>query len=442
MLRSLTALLTAVSIVAAHTGCGGVHIGRRNLGGEIVPLGKRQVTDEPSAATSLDVNYECTPYSYAPLTAVKSSFPAIWETATILPSDTVAQSLFATINTTVNSRLPNDLPKDSSTGSFNGNFTGVNYTAADPDCWWTWQGCTTPAASTGLSADITTVPEPLTWGLAFDDGPNCSHNALYDFLLENDQKATMYMTSFTNEEAFAELYYTRQMIKEMLGVTPLCWRPPYGDVDNRIRLIAAELNLTTIVWSDDTEDWRYGFDSDVTLADVVGNYQSVINKSMNGTYATHGPVVLTHELTNFTMGEMMMQYPLIKAAFQHVVPIAVAYNLTQPYAETNISYPSFSQYAAGNINQTTGASASSSASASTSASASSTSGTTSSGSSSSASSSSASGSSSSKAGSATTSASTAASSKAAAQRELGMSFGVVGGVIIMAVGVVGGALFI
>ena len=75
----------------------------------------------------------------------------------------------------------------------------MNYTAADPDCWWTWQGCTTPAASTGLSADITTVPEPLTWGLAFDDGPNCSHNALYDFLLENDQKATMWVPLFYKE---------------------------------------------------------------------------------------------------------------------------------------------------------------------------------------------------------------------------------------------------
>lgn len=60
------------------------------------------------------------------------------------------------------------------------------------------------------------------------------------------------MTSFSNEVAFAELYYTQQAIKELLGVTPTCWRPPFGDVDNRIRLIAAGLNLTTIVWSDDS----------------------------------------------------------------------------------------------------------------------------------------------------------------------------------------------
>lgn len=60
------------------------------------------------------------------------------------------------------------------------------------------------------------------------------------------------MTSFTNEEAFAELWYTRKIIKDILGVTPLCWRPPFGDVDDRIRLIAKGLNMTTNVWDHDT----------------------------------------------------------------------------------------------------------------------------------------------------------------------------------------------
>ena len=61
-----------------------------------------------------------------------------------------------------------------------------------------------------------------------------------------------YMTAFSNENAFAELYYTQKIIHDILGVTPTCWRPPYGDVDNRIRMIAQGLNMTTIVWSDDT----------------------------------------------------------------------------------------------------------------------------------------------------------------------------------------------
>lgn len=195
------------------------------------------------------------------MTALESSYPAIWDTASILTSDTTAQVLFNTIDSDINSRFPNDGPRgglpfttftlstfsrypsfllplfpsspslplftaslypsptllldlassSSSTsfmvmtvavnplamalidapGTANGNLSGVSYNATDPDCWWTWQGCTSPVASTGLAADWTTVPEPSTWGLTYDDGPNCSHNALYDYLLENQQKATM-----------------------------------------------------------------------------------------------------------------------------------------------------------------------------------------------------------------------------------------------------------
>lgn len=38
------------------------------------------------------------------------------------------------------------------------------------------------------------------------------------------------MTTLTNEQAFAELYYTKKVIKEVVGYSPRCWRPPFGDV--------------------------------------------------------------------------------------------------------------------------------------------------------------------------------------------------------------------
>lgn len=41
-------------------------------------------------------------------------------------------------------------------------------------------------------ADIWRVPEPETFGLQFDDGPNCTHNAFYDFLKEQDVTASMF----------------------------------------------------------------------------------------------------------------------------------------------------------------------------------------------------------------------------------------------------------
>jgi hypothetical protein len=41
----------------------------------------------------------------------------------------------------------------------------------------------------------------------------------------NARRADIYrpMTTLTNEQAFAELYYTRKAIKDIIGVTPKCW---------------------------------------------------------------------------------------------------------------------------------------------------------------------------------------------------------------------------
>jgi hypothetical protein len=208
----------------------------------------------------------------------------------------------------------------------------------------------------GLSEDTWQVPEPLTMGYGFDDGPNCSHNAFYDFLLNNSQKASMFyigssvidwpleaqraiqdgheicvresflmsmvlehallmmgsvddrylvawlqyvphstcrpfsklicrptVTSFNSSAAFAELYYTIKAIKLVTGVTPRCWRPPYGDVDDRIRAIAHGLNLTTIIWGYDSNDWQEGLNG-ITDADVDGFYQQFVDNATSGAF--------------------------------------------------------------------------------------------------------------------------------------------------------------
>jgi hypothetical protein len=65
------------------------------------------------------------------------------------------------------------------------------YNTSDPDCWWTYRQCTTPKNPL-IPADITTIPEPLSYGIGFDDGPNCSHNAFYQYLQDQKVKATMF----------------------------------------------------------------------------------------------------------------------------------------------------------------------------------------------------------------------------------------------------------
>jgi len=287
--------------------------------------------------------------------------------------------------------VPNIAPR----GTIAGNETGVVYDdATDPDCWWTATQCTVPKLA-GLPTDISTVPEPNTLGYAFDDGPNCSHNAFYDYLTEQNQKATMfyigssvlnwplqaqraladgheicvhtwshrYMTSFNNTGAFAELYYTMQVIQLATGVTPTCWRPPYGDIDDRIRYIANALNLTTVIWKYDSFDWEVG-SNNITTATVDQNYQNLVNNATSGAFSTAGVIMLTHELNNYTMSEAITWYPQLKAAFDHIVPINVALNRTHPYVETNYTVPTFAQYISGTLTTSSNGSASSTGSGS------------------------------------------------------------------------------
>ena len=330
-------------------------------------------TDEPSAASIKGAKSECTPYTVDSVTAIKGQFPTVWETAALVSGDTAAQSVWSEIQKS--NIIPAGIQPKGTGGK--GDFSSFTptYDPSDPDCWWTFKNCVTPKHS-NIPEDVWQCAEPETWGLSFDDGPNCSHNAFYDYLNEQKQKATMfyigsnvldwpleaqrgivdghhicvhtwshqYMTQLTDEQVFAELYYTGKAIKDITGVTPRCWRPPFGDVDDRVRAIATGLGMSTNIWSDDTDDWQILPLGTKPKATIEANYNSIINKD----YSQHGNLVLTHEINGYTMDEMMQMYPSIKQHFKNIVPITACMNETSPYPE-NISYPNFAAYVSGDI---------------------------------------------------------------------------------------------
>lgn len=87
---------------------------------------------------------------------------------------------------------------------------------------------------------------------------------------------------------------------------------------DRIRYIANQLGLQTIVWKYDSFDWRVGTlvgNTTVTQADVDANYGLFVNNLSAGSFDTVGGIILTHELNNFTMQEAINWYPRLKAAF-------------------------------------------------------------------------------------------------------------------------------
>jgi hypothetical protein len=102
------------------------------------------------------------------------------------------------------------------------------------------------------------------------------------------------MTSLSNEQIVAELKWTEKAIKSVIGVTPIYWRPPFGDVDNRVRAIATQLGYKTAIWTQDfdTNDWNIPAKT-ATAQSVVDTFKTWLTKIP--TMKT-GFIVLQHDL--------------------------------------------------------------------------------------------------------------------------------------------------
>ncbi|CDS08304.1 hypothetical protein LRAMOSA02252 [Lichtheimia ramosa] len=265
----------------------------------------------------------------------------------------------------------------------NGDLDMDGYDASnDPYCWWSDTNCIKPKVSY-LPEDIYYCPNVGDWGLNFDDGPynpsdddpilnKYSEPELYNFLAEHNQTATLFyigsnvvtypaaarralnnghvlcihtwshpqMTAQTNEQVVAEFYWSLRAVKEATGVTSRCWRPPYGDVDDRVRAIAWQMGMRTIVWDQDTNDWNMPGDGGGNLSPdtVNGYFEDWINARKNGTDNQHGHITLEHELNNSTVTMAEKWLPELQKNF-NVVNIQQCMNISQPYWETDFVYP-------------------------------------------------------------------------------------------------------
>lgn len=189
--------------------------------------------------------------------------------------------------------------------------------------WWTCGGHT-------RSADVVECPTKNTWGLSYDDGPSPDTPRLLQYLDDHDLTSTFFvvgsraisrpeilqyeylaghqisvhtwehgfLTTKTNEEIVASLGWTKQAMTTILGVTPNTMRPPYGDIDDRVRAIALQMGLRPIIWTSvngtsyDTFDWQ--------VAGGIVNADTVVNKFLdiigNASTLDTGFIVLEHDL--------------------------------------------------------------------------------------------------------------------------------------------------
>lgn len=238
--------------------------------------------------------------------------------------------------------------------------------------WWTCGAHT-------RSTDIVQCPEKGTWGVSFDDGPSEYTPKLLKYLDEKKILSTFFvvgsrvisrpdilrqeymagheisvhtwshtaLTTLSNEQIVAELGWTRKAIKDVLGVTPTTMRPPYGDMDDRVRAISLAMGMIPMIWTSapngatfDTFDWRVpgGLVTGVTQ---YKQFQSILG---NASTMNTGFIVLQHDLYEISV-DLAVGFTL-DAALKHNPPFKL-----QPIGQCS-NIPTNNLYLESNTNQT------------------------------------------------------------------------------------------
>ncbi|KAG0246686.1 chitin deacetylase [Mortierella sp. GBA43] len=206
-------------------------------------------------------------------------------------------------------------------------------------CVWTCDAC--------AANDITQCGAPGTWGLTFDDGPSTATPKLLDFLKTNKLSASFFLigsnvvqypdtvkrevteghhlashtwshtalTTLTNEQIVAEMKWTEKAVMDATGLRMKYMRPPYGDINNRVRFVLQKMGYIPVDWTGDnfdTNDWRIGT-KDWNLTRVISTFSGNLN-----TYTTSltadpnhaGFYCLEHDVSATTVDAALELIPL------------------------------------------------------------------------------------------------------------------------------------
>ncbi len=173
--------------------------------------------------------------------------------------------------------------------------------------------------------------------ITFDDGPSGLTKGLVDCLNQNKAHATFFMVtnklhnyrdtvlyvhqnnheiayhSYAHknfkrqslEEINADLDYSNEMLKSITGDTFHLTRPPYGAINDEIKM---GMNTSFVLWSLDTEDWRH---KDVDY---------LINYTMEN--VNDGDIVLFHDIHQTSVMSMEKLLPLLYVKGYQVVSVS------------------------------------------------------------------------------------------------------------------------
>lgn len=150
-----------------------------------------------------------------------------------------------------------------------------------------------------------------TWAITFDDGPHLITPTILDYLKTERLQATFFLvgshivqrpdtvrrefaeshhlashtwshkglTTLTNEQIVAEMKWTEKLVHQLTGRRLKYMRPPYGDIDNRVRFVLKKLGYIAVDWSGDdfgTNDWM--LPDMITEQEILVKFEKSLDK--------------------------------------------------------------------------------------------------------------------------------------------------------------------
>ncbi|KAI8905415.1 hypothetical protein EDD86DRAFT_229137 [Gorgonomyces haynaldii] len=244
---------------------------------------------------------------------------------------------------------------------------------ADPvaNCYWPagTTRCVQPS-NPKIQPDIYVCSGQNQWGLTYDDGPysnivNGQHvddsTAVQQALDQQNIKATFFvvgsnviqhpevvkqhydsghqialhtwthhpMTSLTNEQIVAEIKYNEAIVYQIIGKIPRFFRPPYGDIDDRVRAIAQALGYQAVLWTSvpprDSGDTAQPDQSIQSVNNVVGNVTAWFSQSGPGF------ISLQHDINNFTSRIDLLTLANFATSQSPLKPMPIGTCINQPF---------------------------------------------------------------------------------------------------------------
>ncbi|TXT11162.1 hypothetical protein VHUM_01913 [Vanrija humicola] len=166
------------------------------------------------------------------------------------------------------------------------------------------------AHATHFMIGASIVAEPVLFKGVFDRG---GHIASHTWSHSR-------MTILSNEQIVGELGWTMQAIADNTGGRlPLFWRPPYGDLDNRVRDVAKKVfGLETVVWNRDSNDWKIAREGKAPVEKVFDDWANgPKNPGLN---------VLMHEINTGTVDIFIAKFQNFVDKGWKVLNVAEAFN--------------------------------------------------------------------------------------------------------------------